>query len=397
MNMKRRNFLQTSITAPFLLRQLLADEVGLKTNYLKANEKSFEILEVKGSYKQIGFQIGHYFGDNIKQVIKARSDWHTNLLNNLRSEGGNKRSKEYLRLTQKYFPHFLDEIRGMADGAGLHFDTVWAMCIKSELEALDEEPQGCSTICYKDEKKTWLFHNEDGNVAYADLMFVLKAKPPSGVNYVSMVYPGIITGNGPSLNNKGIIQTTNFIGSTESSIGLPRYIIGRAVLEAKNIDEAIDIITMEPRAFPYHHNIGSILQNKYLSVETTPITWQVKEPEGIYYHTNHLLFDKTRKYESEDGDYKQTSSMSRYQVIQDQTKNLDLHKLSPEDLINILASHKNAPYSPCRHPQGEVKGATLGTAFYDYQRNVFRLFKGNPCKASRDNLYIDFHLDEILN
>jgi predicted choloylglycine hydrolase len=393
--MKRRDFVKTAISIPFLLKPLLSENKGSKAKYLKGNEKNFDFLEIKGSYEQIGIQIGQYFGNNIRMVIERRKDWHANLMNILRSKEGRIISEEYLNLTRKHFPHLLEEIKGMADGAGLHFDAIWTMCIKSELLAIDEESPGCSTIFYKDDNHMWLFHNEDGDAAYADQMFLLKVVPPSGVNYLSMVYPGIITGNGPSVNNRGIIQTTNFIGSRNSNIGIPRYIIGRAVLEAKNLKEAVDIITMEPRAYPYHHNLASFLDNRYISLETTPQEWEAREPQGIYYHTNHLLFDKTEKYQSEDQAYKQTSSLSRYQVIEDEIRKLQQDNLRLAEFVKILSSHRNAPYSPCRHPQGEVKGATLGMAFYDFNQGVLRLFKGNPCKAIPDSSYIDFDFNQI--
>ncbi len=393
--MKRRDFVKTAISIPFLLKPLFSENKRSKAKYLKGNEKSFDFLEIKGSYEQIGFQIGQYFGNNIRLVVERRKDWHANLMNILRSKEGKIISGEYLNLTRKNFPNLLEEIKGMADGAGLHFDAIWAMCIKSELLAIDEESPGCSTIFYKDDNHMWLFHNEDGDAAYADQMFLLKVVPPSGVNYLSMVYPGIITGNGPSLNNRGIIQTTNFIGSRNSNIGIPRYIIGRAVLEAKDLKEAVDIITMEPRAYPYHHNLASFLDNRYISLETTPQEWEAREPQGIYYHTNHLLFDKTEKYQSEDQAYKQTSSLSRYQVIEDEIRKLQQDNLSLAEFLEILSSHRNAPYSPCRHPQGEVKGATLGMAFYDFNQGVLRLFKGNPCKAIPDSSYIDFNFNQI--
>jgi hypothetical protein len=57
------------------------------------------------------------------------------------------------------------------------------------------------------------------------------------VSYIALVYPGIITGNGPSMNSRGIVQTTNYIGSVKSEVGIPRYIIGRAILEAMYSDK----------------------------------------------------------------------------------------------------------------------------------------------------------------
>ena len=283
----------------------------------------------------------------------------------------------------------------MADGAGLHFDAVWAMCIKSELGTLEKEPKGCSTIFTKDQHHMWLFHNEDGHDAYRNIMFVLKASPPSGVTYLSLVYPGIITGNGPSMNNQGIIQTTNFIGSTQSEVGLPRYILGRAVLETKNLKEAMDIITMEPRAYPYHHNLGSMREKRYISLETTPVSWQADEPLGNYYHTNHLILEKTRTYEAEDQKYKQISSVSRFDVIQEALPKLPSDNITPDDYLKILASHRNAPYSPCRHPQEEVTGRTLGTADYNFEEGILRLYRGNPCQALINNSFMDFQFDSL--
>ena len=106
-----------------------------------------------------------------------------------------------------------------------------------------------SPICINKDN-VWLFQNEDGHAAYGDLMFVVKVSPPSGVRFISLVYPGIITGNGPSLNSRGVIQTTNYISSTKSEIGIPRYVIGRAILEANDAKEAVEIATMQPRAYP---------------------------------------------------------------------------------------------------------------------------------------------------
>jgi predicted choloylglycine hydrolase len=391
--MIRRDFIKTSVVTPLFLQQLLAENDQATANYKPGDAKSFELLEVKGSYQQIGYQIGRAFGKNIKKVIERRFSWHDNLLEILRSKKSRQRSKEYLRITEKHFPHLLDEIKGMADGAGLHFDSVWALCIKSELMAFDPEPTGCSTIFYSEGKNKGLFHNEDGHQAYDGQMFVINVEPPSGINYLYFVYPGTITGNGPGFNKEGIFQTTNYISSTKSKIGLPRYILGRAVLEVKTIKEAIEILTLEPRAYPYHHNIGSMTEGKYLSLETTPEKWEIQEPSEIYFHTNHLLFEKTKMYQFQDQDYINTSSLSRFQVIKDNIQNLSMENPRRNNILEILTSHVNAPYSPCRHPQGDVKGTTLATAWFDLENAKMRLFKNNPCKALSDNLFVDYSLN----
>ena len=386
--MKRRNFLKIAGLSSFCLTQLFTCTKKNAGTYFEPTDKRFAHLEIKGSYREIGYQIGHVFKKNIKEIISRRSEWHSGLINILKSGEGRKFSDKLLEISQKHFPNVIEEIKGISDGAGIHFDHIWAMNIKSELGAVKKEPPGCSSIFVKDDKNMWLFHNEDGHTAYKDIMFTIKVIPPSGVSYISMVYPGIITGNGPSLNSRGIVQTTNYIGSTKSEIGLPRYVIGRAILEAKDLKEAIQIATFEPRAYPYHHNLAGFDEKRYASVETTPDASEVKHPDGIYFHTNHLLFEKTKDYQFQDQEYKNSSSLSRYIVINDKLNQLETNNVQPDSMLSILSSHERKPYSPCRHPQEDILGRTLGTAFFDINERLFYLYKGNPCEAVKNNQYI---------
>jgi len=93
--------------------------------------------------------------------------------------------------------------------------------------------------------------------------------------------------------------------------------------------------------------------------------------------------------------------MPRYMTIEERLLPLMAKKvmrtgpLKPEDLLDILSSHEKAPYSCCRHPEGDVQGATLGTAFVDIKKGVFRLYKGNPCTAVKDGLFKEFDFDEL--
>ena len=389
--MKRREFLKT---APVFSVGFVLFPFGsiAQTSREKASYSAFPYLKVRGSYQEIGFQIGRHFRDSIRTVINLRSDWHNHLLQILESPKGKQLSEELRRLTNKHFPHLLKEIEGLADGAGFHFRAIWAITIKSELGAFEAENPGCSTIVNNQLNQHWLFHNEDGHNAYHECMFVVQVSPPSGVDFISMVYPGTLTGNGPSMNRYGVIQTTNFISSTKSHVGLPRYILGRAILEARSLEEAVQIATMEPRSYPYHHNLASVSEKKYLSVETTPKAQLVYQPDGIYFHTNHLLQPITRaSHPYEDADYVNGSSRSRYRVIESGVKRLRKQpSLKVTDFLQILSSHRSAPYSPCRHPMGDVQGRTLGTAFFNLEKGVFRLYRGNPCIAVVNNFYREY-------
>lgn len=376
--MNRRKFLKTSGMSVVCLYTCTPRR---DSAYLRPTNKRFAHLEINGNYRDIGYETGRVFKKNINGIIKRRAGWHKGLMETLRSKKALKYSDKLLALAKRHFPKIIQEMEGIADGAGIHFDSLWAMNIKSELGVIRSEPPGCSSIFVHNDKDMWLFHNEDGHTAYQNSMFTIKASPPSGISYIAMVYPGIITGNGPSVNSRGIVQTTNYIGSVKSEIGIPRYIIGRAILEAKDLEEAIQIATFEPRTYPYHHNIISLSEKKYASVETIPNISEIQYPGGLYCHTNHLLFDNTGQFQNEDQEYKNSSSISRYTVIHERLESLDKNEVQQDDIFSILSSHESKPYSPCRHPEEDVFGQTLGTAYIDVNSGEFRLYKGNPCES----------------
>jgi len=93
------------------------------------------------------------------------------------------------------------------------------------------------------------------------------------------------------------------------------------------------------------------------------------------------IHDKTKSYPSEDIEYKQSSSLSRYHVVGEALQNFQEKSVTPDHFIEMLASHQNRPYSPCRHPEGDIHGLTLATAFFDFEVGIMRLYRGNPCLA----------------
>lgn len=362
----------------------------MPTSFTKATKHGYAHLDAQGSYHKIGFEIGKAFKSNIAKIIERRKDWHSGLIGIIKSDVGSKYSRALLEYSNKYFPDVITELKGMADGSGYHFDYLWAMSIKSELGLLLKEPPGCSTIAYCGEKKKLLLHNEDGHKDYRDILYTVRATPPSGISYMSLFYTASIAGGGPALNSKGIGFTTNYIGTTKPQVGVPRYVIGRAVLEATKLQEAVDIVTTRERAFPFHFNLFSFNEQKYASLETTPFAFDLRYLQGYSFHTNHLLSDKLKGFEFAEKQTADGSSMSRYSVIKKELGKLNDDSVNDESLLAILSSHQKRPFSPCRHAQGHIFGQTLATALVDITEGRFLLYKGNPCESLKEGLPISF-------
>jgi predicted choloylglycine hydrolase len=389
--MKRRTFLQLSLVAPAFLKFGCTPKEEGFVKFTKGTDKSFDMLEVSGSYHDIGLSIGKQFSPAINNIMNERKDWLNSLLAIQNSEKGKKYSDELLRTTRDRLPHLIQELEGMADGSKIDFKTLWAMSIQSELGNFEMETPACSTVYYHDNQNTWHFHNEDGDVAYKDRMFVLKATPPSGVSFITLVYTGVIAGVGPSINSEGIIETTNFLPAVKSEIGIPRYFLGRAILEARNLAEAINIATSSPRAFPWHHNLLSVKTDEYASVETLPdgIT-DVNRPNGTYIHTNHQIGKNTSDYGGDSLKARVEESYTRYNVLQDEKNDVDGSITDPTTILDWLSTHKDAPNAPCKHAKDSDTGQTLAAAFFDVKKGTMRLYKGNPCYAVPNGLYTEY-------
>jgi predicted choloylglycine hydrolase len=356
-----------------------------KARVLDVPADGYPIIEVGGSHREIGRQIGSAMKERITGHLQV-SPQYSSSVEYLEGEG-RETVEKMLKHARANFPHLIEEVEGLAEALEIPFKRLFAFQCRAEISIL-REPPGCSTIALCDDDDVILVHNEDGNDLNVGRMFLVKVTPPSGVTFLSFVYPGLLPGNGPSINQAGLVQTTNYIQPRRVTDGIPRYFIGRAILESRNLDEAVSLATMTPRAFSYHHNLVHLPERRILSVEVAAYPEQkhsVEEVDGLYVHTNHFLHPGMageEKTETRPYDVPYESSTTRMAVLSSA-----IEKKGPpanvEEIMNLLTLHEGRPYSPCRHPEGDVHGATLGTAVFTAPDKTMILFHGNPCRGFR--------------
>jgi isopenicillin-N N-acyltransferase-like protein len=349
-------------------------------------ETGFPYLEVSGEPYQVGHAIGKHFAWQIREGIERRQKWFDELKSFMNADRTH-RYQPFLETGERHFPEVVEELRGSAEGAGLPFEDLMVLILKSELGAMKNklQPQtpGCSTLALAHKDRLLLAHNEDGHVAYDGLMFLVKVSVPGQPSFLRLTYPGIYSGSAPGMNSAGLVVTTNFIdGRAVRPGGIPRYFISRAVRNARTLQEAVKIVTHPDRAFSFHFNLASRRERRILSVETSIDHHQVYEVEGLYVHTNHLILDEI-KATPQNEKYVNSSSMTRYRILTAEAERLfdHLDEVDGDTLMRLLSIHEGAPYSPCRHPQGEVVGTTLAGSLFDVRQGTWRLYYGNPCRG----------------
>jgi len=141
------------------------------------------------------------------------------------------------------------------------------------------------------------------------------------------------------------------------------------------------------RTYANHFVLGSAAERRLVSLEVTARRHSLQEIDGLQIHTNHLLHP-TLKDEPQDGAVVQSTSMSRLRVLSRWCDGLvDPRKVGRDEMVRALSLHEGRPYSPCVHPQGKRKIATVLTAAFDVSRRRVRIYMGNPCRGLyQDNL-----------
>ena len=98
--------------------------------------------------------------------------------------------------------------------------------------------------------------------------------------------------------------------------------------------------------------------------------------------TNHLLHPEMASDDPGEQAVPYESSVTRMRVLTEAVEESG----APEDaaeMLDLLSLHEGKPYSPCRHPLGDVHGLTLGTALFEAPEKAMTLFHGNPCLGIR--------------
>jgi hypothetical protein len=380
----RREFLEYSIAVAAGTALLPLAGCGSSSEYkgvLEVPDGGYPLIEAAGSHYEIGRTIGAAMKESILGYFKY-SDEYTNSVRYLEGEGKEILGSMFSHASAA-FPNLIEELEGMAESLGIPLMNLFAFNCRSEIKML-QDPPGCSTIALKDGDRMILAHNEDGNDLNKGRMFLARVTPPSGITFLAFVYPGLLPGNGPVVNQNGIVETTNYIQPRRVADGIPRYFISRAILEAESLDEAVSLATIKGRAFPFHHNLVSLREGRIVSVETAAYPEEkhdILEVEGFYIHTNHFLHPAMVEGGEPDQrpfDVPYISSTTRMEVLTAAVEE-NGEPSDVEGIVGLLSLHERRPYSPCRHPQGDVHGATLGTAVFQSPKVGMTLYHGNPC------------------
>lgn len=254
------------------------------------------VVVLEGSAYQRGLTHGRALKEEIAEVLRL---WRADLKKQYKAEPDTfvKRflaATNYLPAIRKWTPELLDEVRGIAEGAGVAFETMLVFQLVDEywVQGAQVGAERCSSlgIGKRGKRPALVAQNMDVENYRDGFQVVLHVKhADSDLESFVLTCAGMIGVNG--MNNRAVGLCCNTIDQlTNSRDGLPVAFIVRGVLSQRSEADAVAFLHRVKHASGQNYVLGG--PDKAYSFECSAgkvIPFRPEGRAGGVWHTNHPL------------------------------------------------------------------------------------------------------------
>jgi isopenicillin-N N-acyltransferase like protein len=352
------------------------------------------LIHVKGSHREMGRQMGEQASAQVKHSLENAHHLLESTYESLQLtwEGAEIQARKYLPFAQERYPKVVEELQGIAEGAGVRFDD---LVVLNAMEAVTTDAlhlTKCTSIGVNEQRTAnghvLIGHNEDWVPEDESDMFLIHAVPDDEPTFLAMTYGGLLPNIG--FNSAGIAQCCDSVYPSDCRIGIPRVVLSRAILAARTPAEAIRHMVAPLRAAGYNHLLAHESGEMY-NVEVSARKFAVLYADkNAIAHTNHYLDRNMQAVEDESDEL--ICTRVRYHRacrLLEQTK---MH--TTQTLQGILRDHVNFPDSICNHAVYDIdpldREKTITSLVMDLTARQMHVSWGNPC----ENKYHTYQMDD---
>lgn len=336
------------------------------------------------------FARGREFGLAHAQQIKTNIEIYTQMFARL---GGDETSNliaghECLAVTAQFAPPLLQEMLGMADGAGVDAALIGMLNARTEILAMLNAPKRseCSAITYTpaDEHSPLAVQTWDWFYGLREGWLVWEIPLVDGSMTKTMTEYGIVGKAGLNTRGLGLLFTILHHTSDGRKIGVPVHVAARWVLDsAPNIARAAQMLAAADVSASSSINLVSYEDGvaAAITVELFPggPGFVLPDDKGFIVHTNHFLASAARPHDTEPKANPDT--LLRHAYLQRKLRALG--DVSIEKILAIMASHSGGEGAVCCHHNPHVAAneqyETLATIMLDVGAGALKVMRGGPC------------------
>jgi isopenicillin-N N-acyltransferase-like protein len=338
------------------------------------------VITVSGDHYHVGQQIGKKLKPQIETLVSSLKEdqpqnttWKDMLY----------QSNLFLSHCRAVFPQYVEELQGIAEGAGVPFEEVFML----QCEELWESSvwhsssiwthRGCTDFAARGKAtidgSTLLAHTNDLSSSVENNLVILKIHVEGEPEFLGVSVGGI--GFSAGFNAAGIALTGNQVDSNDLRPGVPRLMMVRAILASRRLGEAMNICLLPQRASNYNNVIADSSGEIYSMEGSATDCEPIYIVENILAHANHYVSPPMRRFELDRnaiGD-----SVIRYNRAMRLLRE-NYGQLSPQVFQNLLGDHANYPASICKH---EGEAVTVFSIIINLNQLHAWIGRGRPCQT----------------
>ena len=342
---------------------------------------------------------GCMYGSQARELINRNVQYYLNLWE---AKFGLSRgqtlelAKGFAEPIGDYDSAILQEIRGIADGAGLKLEEILAVNARYEFSfarahqdaELPPGPAGeCTSLAAgppaTTDGHTYVGQNWDNAVQLKPICLLLEIQQDGLPTIVTHVEAGLVAHKG--MNSAGLGACVNCLISDKDRFEpmVPLWVMIRGVLNSSTIEQAQQAVRHAQRAASFNCLIATD-KGQILDLEVSPTGVRaIPADEGRLAHGN--VFAETKG---------QAPAVDKFRALYPQLRLRYLRagellaqgQLDVEALQKIFSDHANSPESICRHLNHQPPGApealaweTITSIIMDLTERTIYLADGPPC------------------
>jgi isopenicillin-N N-acyltransferase-like protein len=297
--------------------------------------------------------------------------------------------REALAAIKAFAPKLLEEMEGMAAGAGIDPALIGAINARTEiLAALGAKDRGeCSAVVRVDRGgegpaavQTWDWYAE-----LADQWLVWEIPQADGSLTTTVTEFGVVGKIGVNSRGLGVLFTILHHERDGRRIGVPVHAASRAVLDsASNINRALQLLASADVSASSSVTVVSTEDDLGVaaSVELYPggPDFVFPAPDGLLVHTNHFLSMRAQAGDTEPRSFPDT--LLRHDLLVRRLSNVK--RLDVPQILNAMSSHVGGDGAVCCHhdpaQRPTAQFETLATVVLDVAGGSLQVFEGGPCR-----------------
>ncbi len=342
----------------------------------------FPLIEIYGTPRERGRQYGHAAAARIARGVSHYLKQFADC--GLDGRGIRSHVESYLPRIHAYDRDLVEEMRGIAEGAKIDFDSVVLLNARTELlhEALElqkrarereqNSPDGCTGVVVLPSAAAdgRIIHatNWDWKAECAETAVVLQIRRDDGPDVLMFAEAGALSRAG--VNAAGIAITANYIESDRDfeKPGIPLALLRRKALECESYAGAIGVIVSTEK-LTSNNLILSHRDGVAIDFECAPSeTFAVYPDNGLIVHANHWTSTAALSKYKDVGILGTPDSLYRDLRVKEHLKP-KIGSITHNDVVTALRDEFGAPLGVCRVPlrkstRGDLT-ATVATLMID--------------------------------